>query len=121
VGKEVDVLKRIWRDVLYKPILDDFFANAQSIGAFLTPDAAMVALKEDLTALVSETRSESAKASTVRPRQQPRMDLFAGLRDAHHYAVELFYKNVLSAKGRATHSGRRSYYLAQLTRGGPQL
>jgi hypothetical protein len=98
-GKKVSSAKKTWRE-LYKPILDHLFASARSSGTFLTPDGAMAALKEDLaTEFPSRKGAEPTKGLTVRTYLRPRMDLVAGLREAHRYAVDLFYRTYFPRKG----------------------
>lgn len=93
------VLHRTWRK-LYKPLLENLFRESASKGVRLTPD---VALKETEHVLESvflsvkgESTSERKKAPTIRPRLYLRFERIAFRREAHHYAVDLFYKTYFS-------------------------
>jgi hypothetical protein len=89
----------LWRD-LFSASLDAIYQDSAARGAFLTPDAAMAALMDDLAALFpSRKGAESEMGTTARTHLQPRMDRIAGLRDAHRYAVNLFYRTYFPRKG----------------------
>jgi hypothetical protein len=95
VEKGSVILRRIWSK-LYKPALDDLFRAAASKNVFLTPDAALEVMEQAFKSvffLVEEQAGSTSKKSLPSaPRLYFRFDRIAFRREAHHYAVDSFYK-----------------------------
>ena len=95
VEKGSVILRRIWSK-LYKPALDDLFRGAASKNVFLTPDAALEVMEQAFKSVffLVDDRIDSAvkKNSPSASRLYFRFDRIAFRREAHHYAVDSFYK-----------------------------
>ena len=87
------VLRRIWRQ-WYKPTLDDLFKEFESLSILLTPDAAIEQMDGLFKWVLDHTESADSSELTNDPIGRPtfRFDDVAMTREAHHYAVDLFYK-----------------------------
>ena len=84
VNRETLSLWRKW----YRPVLDDLYKAAHNDNVLLTPDAAVNKMEEVFAFVFKAEQRDENKAST----SFPRFDGVAFSRDAHHYAVDLFYK-----------------------------
>jgi hypothetical protein len=86
-------LRRIWRK-WYRPALEDIFKDFESAGFALTPVDAIDEMFEMFKSVV--TRGKSAGGSepidNALGKVMFRFDDIAMTREAHHYAVGLFYK-----------------------------
>jgi hypothetical protein len=95
VEKGSVILRRIWSK-LYKPALGDLFRGAASKNVFLTPDAALEVIEQAFKSvffLVDELTDSAVKKNLASaPRLYFRFDRIAFRREAHHYAVDSFYK-----------------------------
>jgi hypothetical protein len=93
--KDSTVLRRIWRS-LYKPLLEDLFKTYASIRVQLTPDWAMEEMDEVFSDVFRRINAENGPEAKKDPGAQPRpifrFDESAFTREAHHYAVDLFYR-----------------------------
>jgi hypothetical protein len=90
--KNSAVLRRIWRK-WYKPTLDDLFKEYESIDVLLTPEAAIEKMEELFKWVLDRSESADSSEPTSNPIGRPtfRFDEVAMTREAHHYAVDLFY------------------------------
>jgi hypothetical protein len=82
-------LRRKWRE-LYKPILEDLYKDYAPTNILLTPYAAVEKIYESLKSAFDRIESTASSESTSK--QVFRIDDIALAREAHHYAVDLFYK-----------------------------
>jgi hypothetical protein len=89
----------MWRK-RYRFTLDAIFEEYSSVGMMVAPDEAMDLMHDLLRDWVSRDASEASKA-TSRPATLVRFDSDAFSREAHHYAVDLFYKTYFP-RGRGT-------------------
>jgi hypothetical protein len=117
VEKGSVILRRIWSK-LYKPALDDLFRGAASKNVFLTPDAALEVMEHAFKSvffLVDDQAGSGLKKNLPSaPRIYFRFDRIAFRREAHHYAVDSFYKayfargrKLLPSAQKILHGGRR--------------
>jgi len=90
-----DELRRMWRK-RYTSLLDMVFKEYKSVGLFVTPDEAMDVMEELLPALVSEDKGSEPEGGG----HVFRFDFAAFRSDAHHYAVDLFYKTYYGLRGK---------------------
>ena len=100
-GKDSATLRQIWRK-WYKPTLDDLFKECESLGILLTPYIAieqMELLLEDVSRHFEEECQSDAKKDPTPSRHYFRFDQVAFRREAHHYAVDLFYKTYYPRSG----------------------
>jgi hypothetical protein len=95
-GGEYDP-RKTWRD-LHKDILDDLYREAAENDLPLLPDTAFLRLFDELERWFPSSVGQTQK-STATPRLRPRMGLIAGLREAHHYSVDAFYRTYFPQKG----------------------
>lgn len=86
--KTRDEPKAMWR-ALYRAILDTAFEDSSKSGLHMTPDQAIETLYSELA--IHFPKSKLTRTDG-RPLLQPRIDLMAGRREAHHYAVDLYYR-----------------------------
>jgi hypothetical protein len=104
------ILHRAWRE-LYKPLLDNLFRESASKGVSLTPDVALMKTEHVLESVFLSVKeggnSERKKALPIRPRLYLRFERIAFRREAHHYAVDLFYKTYFSHKHETAHTKLR--------------
>jgi hypothetical protein len=99
--KDSAVLRRTWRK-FYKPTLDDLFKEYESIGILLTPCMAieeMEQLFEDMSLRFEKDRRSETKKNPTAGHRYFRFDHVAFRREAHHYAVDLFYKTYYPRSG----------------------
>ena len=99
-GKAFDILRRIWRK-LYKPTLDDLFRESASRKVLLKPDVALTEMEHIFKSVFQNVEAEGRSAKKVpapRVGLYLRSDRIAFRREAHHYAVNLFYKTYFSRK-----------------------
>jgi len=101
------VLHQIWR-MLYKPVLDSLFSETASKGVRLTPDMAIEQMEKlfETVFLCVEQEGSSAtkKGLSPSPRLYFRFGRVAFRREAHHYAVDLFYSTYFLCKHEAPHA-----------------
>jgi KaiC/GvpD/RAD55 family RecA-like ATPase len=93
VEQDSVVLHGIWCK-WYKPTLDELFKEFESAGFWLTPDAAI----EEMEKLFNRVLGRTEAAGGANPKNDAmqstmfRFDHVAMTCEAHHYAVDLFYK-----------------------------
>ena len=110
VRKTAFILRRIWRK-LYKPTLDNLYRESASSRVLLTPDLALTEMEQVFKSVFQGVEAEGSSASKKVP--TPRLSLYfrfdriAFRREAHHYAVNLFYKTYFSRKHEAAHAPSR--------------
>jgi hypothetical protein len=100
-GKDSATLREIWRK-LYKPTLDDLFTECKALGILLTPYAAieqMELLLEGVSRRFEEEGQSEARKDPTPGRRYFRFDQVAFRREAHHYAVDLFYRTYYPRSG----------------------
>jgi hypothetical protein len=100
-GKDSATLRQIWRK-WYKPTLDDLFREYESIGILLTPCMAIEEMEQLFKAIslrFEEERRSEAKKDPTPGHRYFRFDHIAFRREAHHYAVDLFYKTYYPRSG----------------------
>jgi hypothetical protein len=87
------ILRRVWRK-WYKPVLDDLYELYERASFLLKPDQAIEKMEEAFRDALHRVETETvAEASPhARPTQVFRFDDSAFAREAHHYAVDLFYR-----------------------------
>ena len=97
---------QIWR-LLYKPLLDKLFSDSVSKGVRLTPDSAIERMGKVLESFFLCVKEEVSSAPHEFPTPSPRLYFrFTQVpfrREAHHYAVDLFYDTYFSRKHGAPH------------------
>lgn len=93
--KDADLVKS--RCARYRPLLDAIFEEFGSAGFMIMPDEAMDFLDEVLVGLLNtEAQAEPRKAAPgVRPPH-----VIASMRQAHNYAVDLFYRTYYEMPGK---------------------
>jgi hypothetical protein len=105
------VLRRIWRK-WYKLTLDSLFSEFESKEFLLTPDVAIEKMELAFRRILSDSGSEAQPDSSSRPGQPFRFDETAFTREAHHYAVDLFYRTYFPREAGGERKSRK---------GAPQL
>jgi hypothetical protein len=90
VGQAAKALRAAWRK-RYRFTLDAIFEEYAAIGVRVTPDEALELMEDLLCEWVSKDASV-ASDGTLRPLALFRFDFAAFRREAHHYAVDQFYK-----------------------------
>ena len=90
MGQAAKELRAMWRK-RYRFTLDAIFEEYSSVGMMVTPDQAMDLMEDLLREWVNKDASEESKG-TSRPTVLFRFDSDALSREAHHYAVDRFYK-----------------------------
>ncbi len=112
VEQESVALRQIWRK-WYKPALDALFKEFESAGIRLTPDAAIEEMEGLFKSVLdrSESASESELKDNALNKMTFRFDDVAMTCEAHHYAVDLFYKyyfpRIPGSTGKARRGGTR--------------
>jgi hypothetical protein len=98
--KDSVILRRAWRK-WYKPVLDDLYESYERASLFLKPDQAMEEMEEAFRDMLQRVETETvAEASPhARPTRVFRFDDSAFAREAHHYAVDLFYRTYFPRGG----------------------
>ena len=91
-----NALREMWRK-RYSQVLDWIFEEYAS-GKLIRPDDAMDLMEELLEKLVGEDEQSSLDRTTPRPVPIMRFDFDAYRREAHHYAVDRFYKTYFPRK-----------------------
>jgi hypothetical protein len=88
------VLHQIWR-MLYKPVLDHLFRESASKRVRLTPDLAIEQMEKFFESVFLCVKEEGSSATNRVPAPSPRLYFRFGhvtfRREAHHYAIDLFY------------------------------
>ena len=101
-------LHRIWRK-WYRPTLDDLFKESESAGLWLTPSAAIEEMAQCFKSVLD--RSDAGGSSQLKDnllgRATFRFDDVAMTCEAHHYAVDLFYKYYFPRTPASTGKARR--------------
>ena len=101
VRKTFAILRQIWRK-LYKPTLDNLYRESASRRVRLTPDVALAEMEQVFQSVFQSVEAEGNSGAKRVP--APRLglsfqfDRIAFRREAHHYAVNLFYKTYFSRK-----------------------
>ena len=102
--KSLAILHGIWRS-LYKPVLDNLFRESLSADVCMTPDVAIKEMEKLLESVFLSVQGAGGvkrkKVPTPSARLHFRFGSVAFRREAHHYAVDLFYNTYFSGK-RAT-------------------
>jgi len=96
------ILRRIWRK-LYKPTLDNLYRESASRRVLLTPDLALTEMEQVFKSVFQSVEAEGSSGS----KKVPAPHRIAFRREAHHYAVNLFYKTYFSRKHEAVHAASR--------------
>ena len=97
MGQAAKELREMWRK-RYRHILDMVFEDCASNKFTIEPDQAMDLMEELLEKLVSN--GEQSKHNQATPGTRPifRFDFDAYRREAHHYAVDRYYKTYFPRK-----------------------
>jgi hypothetical protein len=93
VEQDSVTLRKIWRK-WYKLALDGLFKEFEAANILLTPDAAIEEMEKLFKGALDHNESVDDPEPTNNPIEKPRLrfDDIAMTREAHHYAVDLFYK-----------------------------
>src|SRR5262249_1814095 len=94
VGQTAKELREMRRK-RYTHLLDSIFEECASEGITVGPDKAMDWMEGCLEKLVSDGKQSSLDETMPAPVSSLRFDFAAYRRDAHHYAVDQFYKTFL--------------------------
>jgi len=97
VGQAAKDLRKRWRE-RYTRFLDMVFDAAASEKTVIRPDEAMDCLEKFLAWDCERRHCKSGKDTSDDPPVMVRFNLSAFLRDAHHYAVDRFYKTYFPRK-----------------------
>jgi hypothetical protein len=87
----------MWRK-RYKHLLDSIFEECASHEITVGPDEAMDWMEELLERLVSDSRQDKPEEDASGPVAVLRFNFAAYRREAHHYAVDRFYKTYFPRK-----------------------
>jgi hypothetical protein len=100
--KDSTVLRRIWRK-WYKPVLEDLFKECAAIRVQLTPDRAIEEMEVIFGDVFRTVSAGTGKEANKDPDGEPglifRFDEPAFTCEAHHYAVDLFYRTYFPRGG----------------------
>jgi len=91
VGQAAKELRQTWRK-RYTQVLDMIFEAFASEKIIVEPDEAMDCMEELLERWVSDSQQAKPGEGTSRPSSDFRFNFAAYRREAHHYAVDRFYK-----------------------------
>jgi len=108
VGQTAKELREMWRK-RYTHLLNSIFEECASNGITVGPDEAMDWMEGCLKKLVSDGKQSSLDETMPAPVSSLRFDFAAYRRDAHHYAVDQFYKTYFP-RGRGTPPLPDSYF-----------
>ena len=97
MGQVAKDLRKRWREQ-YTRFLDMVFDTAASEKTFIRPDEAMDCLEKFLAWDGERRHCKSGKDTSDDPPVVARFNLSAFFRDAHHYAVDRFYKTYFPRK-----------------------
>jgi hypothetical protein len=110
VEKSFVILRRIWRK-LYKPTLGNLFGQSASMSVLLTPDVALKEMEQAFKSVFFSVEEECTFAPKKDPTPGRRLyfqfDRIAFRREAHHYAVDLFYNKYFSRKHGVRHAAAK--------------
>lgn len=108
--KTFALLRQIWRK-LYKPTLDNLYRESASSRVRLTPDVALAEMEQVFQSVFQSVEAEGSSRTKRVPAPRPslsfRFDRIAFRREAHHYAVNLFYKTYFSRKHESPRAASR--------------
>jgi hypothetical protein len=97
VGQTAKELREIWRRH-YTHVLDLIFEECAFYGITIEPDKAMEWMEGCLEKLVGDGKQSNRDETMHAPVSSLRFDFAAYRRDAHHYAVDQFYKAYVPRK-----------------------
>ncbi len=97
MGQAAKELREMWRK-RYRQVLDMIFEGCASEEITLEPDEAMEWMEELFDRLVSDSRQDKPKEDASGPVAVLRFNYDAYRREAHHYAVDRFYKTYFPRK-----------------------
>jgi hypothetical protein len=97
VGQTAKELRKMWR-TLYAHVLDSIFEECASNEITVGPDKAMDWMEGCFEKLASDGKQSSLDEAISGSTSNLRFDFAAYRRDAHHYAVDRFYKTYFPRK-----------------------
>jgi hypothetical protein len=97
MGQTAKALRELWRK-RYEFILDVIFEEYAAEDITLLPDEAMASLERVLEKLVNDTEQSTPNVGVPRSVDVLRFNRAAYRREAHHYAVDRFYKTYFPRK-----------------------
>jgi len=97
MGQASRELRKMWRN-RYRDLLDSIFDECASHKIIIGPDDAMDWMEDFLQKLASDDEQLQLDETVSRPVSNLRFDVPAYRREAHHYAVDRFYKTYFPRK-----------------------
>ena len=97
MGQTAKELREAWRK-RYRFVLDSIFEEWASCEITLGPDEAMAWMEELIERLVSDSQQSKPDEGASGPVAVLRFNFAAYRREAHHYAVDRFYKTYFPRK-----------------------